>query len=260
MELKHKTLEELFTPIADAIRGQTGDTGEVIADDFPDILPVLFGRIGKDALTLAANISGTPYATVADLRAAVASAVAAIGPNATWAQVQYYIINNAVVDAETAQAEADAEYWWHNGGAMPPLKVLLKYMARYIVSGNIADLSNPDPPDWPGIATNAGSVAFFKDNSSLSFRRTSAGAHYVPLNMTALRNRIALLSDTAKTTTYYDSVGKKLNLSWYQIQAFLIATDTTILDPEAAKTTVDGYISSATTDPTTWLPSWLNGG
>lgn len=35
MANKHTSLKALFTDIADAIRGKTGDTGQIVADDFP---------------------------------------------------------------------------------------------------------------------------------------------------------------------------------------------------------------------------------
>lgn len=201
MELKHKTLEELFTPIADAIRGQTGDTGEVIADDFPDVLRELFARLGKDVLTLATDIAGMPYATVADLKAAVASAVAAISPNATWAQVQYYIINNAVVDTETAQGASDANYWW----TLDTLPKLL--LASYFVYG---DASKPNALD--GLNINK------VNNAPMWLRKDINGTPFT--SETELKAALQRLVSIAKNTAY--TAANIGSLAWTQVQYVLL--------------------------------------
>jgi len=201
MALKHKTLEELFAPIADAIRGQTGASGDVIADDFPDVLRELFARLGKDVLTLATDIAGMPYATVADLKAAVASAVAAIGPNATWAQVQYYIINNAVADVETAQGDSDANYWW----TLDTLPKLL--LASYFVYGDASKLNALD-----GLNINK------VNNAPMWLRKDINGTPFTSETevKAALQRFVLIAKNNAYTAANIGS------LAWTQVQYVLL--------------------------------------
>ena len=49
MANKHATLTSLFTSIADAIRGKTGGTGTIVADDFPDAISGI--STGEDLTT-----------------------------------------------------------------------------------------------------------------------------------------------------------------------------------------------------------------
>jgi hypothetical protein len=201
MQLKHKTLEELFAPIADAIREQTGESGVVIADDFPDVLKELFARLGSDVLTLSMDADGTPFTTVADLKAAVASAVAAIGPNATWAQVQYYIINNAVVDAETAQGASDANYWW----TLDALPKLLK--ASYSVYG---DGSKPNALD----GLNINKVNNAPQQNELRFRKNTNGDKFADLE--ELRSALQTAINALKNFGFVTSTIQ--NVTWIELQ------------------------------------------
>lgn len=213
------------------------------------------------------------YTNVSDfsqaMNALIALAVTASGnaytvPSLTWYQIQHYLVNPAGNGLVNDSAIPDKEnlYWWLTKSSNPaivsktPLDVLLSYMEKYIVSGVATDLTNADLPDWPGIANNATSLAFFKDNSSLSFRRTTAGLHFTaPLINTTMKTRITGLADAAKSSPYYDSSAGKLTLTWYQVQAYVLSTS--LLDPATAQATVEGYIAAATTDAATWLPSWL---
>lgn len=43
----HTTLTSLFSDIADAIREKTGDTGKIVADDFPDAIQAIRTQIGS---------------------------------------------------------------------------------------------------------------------------------------------------------------------------------------------------------------------
>lgn len=41
MANKHETLTDLFSDIADSIRGKTGETGTIVADDFPEAIDAI---------------------------------------------------------------------------------------------------------------------------------------------------------------------------------------------------------------------------
>lgn len=45
--MEHETLTSLFSDIADAIREKTGDTGKIVADDFPDAIQAIRTQIGS---------------------------------------------------------------------------------------------------------------------------------------------------------------------------------------------------------------------
>lgn len=54
----HTTLASLFTAIANAIRGKTGATGEIVADDFPDAISLIqTGLDTSDATATASDIA-----------------------------------------------------------------------------------------------------------------------------------------------------------------------------------------------------------
>ena len=52
----HTSLSSLFTDIADAIREKTGDTGTIVADDFPDVI-----RNRLQVMLIRFTIDGTSY-------------------------------------------------------------------------------------------------------------------------------------------------------------------------------------------------------
>ena len=63
----HETLTSLFSDIADAIRAKTGDTADIVADDFPDaIAEISGGDGGAYDITATDNGDGTQTIDIVD--------------------------------------------------------------------------------------------------------------------------------------------------------------------------------------------------
>ena len=65
MANKHTTLTSLFTAIANAIRGKTGSSDQIVADDFPSAISLISGADQSDATATASDIAEgkTAYVT-----------------------------------------------------------------------------------------------------------------------------------------------------------------------------------------------------
>lgn len=228
------------------------NTVDEVFDDLDHYIDVDDFTQAMDALiNLAVTASGDAYTV----------------PSLTWYQIQHYLVDpagNGLVEESTI-LDKENLYWWLTKPSNPaislktPLDTLLERMVLYVNSGNDITKLNAAEGTWPGlINNNANSLNFVSAQDNLSFRRLVNGTAFTTAQMSnPLLTKIRSLATLAVADpAYYDSTTQKLNLTWYQVQAFVIS-GSTIPEPAEAKATVEGYISSASINASTWRPTWL---
>lgn len=195
-------------------------------------------------------------------------------PTLNWYQIQHYLTTSAYQADQKSPDLSTSIYWWKDMNDNPnlssetPLDILLNRMAIYIQSGVDADSRNADilinadaANGWPGLTNTDDSLNFANENDKLSFRASKAAARYAKATVkSGLQKRIIEISNLAASNSLYYADGK-VNLTWYQIQYYIINYKTikTITDADTAKTAVDEYIDSITkTTLLPWLPTWLS--
>jgi len=147
-----------------------------------------------DWVTLTENLAtanGVPFNDFAAFKTAIQNAAAALGTDASWGDVQFYVIHGS---APTAGDAAEiAGYWWHNGGKkITNTKTLLE-----------AAKNNSDT--WKNLR-----LSDLDDNAGLHFRQSFDGEKYTDI-------------DTFKTavTGYLAATGSRAD-DWQDLQYYLI--------------------------------------
>lgn len=140
----------------------------------------------------------------------------------TWYQVQEYLLTDALKD------DGDLSrlfYWWKDDEYKLPVDVE-KLLSAIVETADTGEMTAEQFGQWFTLAVlttdNEDPDGSLNGRTGLDFRADEAGTPYTADNLATVVSRLRQLLQLADSQGYYDSAAHKLNLTWDQVQYYLM--------------------------------------
>ncbi|SBV91469.1 exported hypothetical protein [uncultured Eubacteriales bacterium] len=186
------------------------------------------------------SFDGTLYdATELDqLKTAIAALVNMNGIGLAWSQIQYYLINSVFAPAITTDAESNSYYWWKDGANGKPITITAGLGAanlRSLMEAAYASSVNKNPMAWDDLTVSK--ISTFKLVSG--FTNETKKEDLPAFDVTTIDSFKSMMKDLVAAATAAGENYK--NLTWFQIQYYLLNAPSYLTAADPAMPTVTEY-------------------